>query len=157
MSIFPTKILLAVDGSEEATLAAQTAVDLSNKTSSELHIAHVVYLETPFYLTPLYSTPEAPRATSRLVEEAREEIKREAQSLLDEQVKQIEGAGGTVAEAHLRTGRPEAEIVTLAEEIDAGLIVLGSRGVGGLRRALMGSISDSVVRHAHCPVLVVRK
>jgi nucleotide-binding universal stress UspA family protein len=44
----------------------------------------------------------------------------------------------------------------LAEEIGAGLIVIGSRGRGGIRRALMGSVSDSVVRHAHCPVMVVR-
>jgi nucleotide-binding universal stress UspA family protein len=44
----------------------------------------------------------------------------------------------------------------VAEDIGAGLIVIGSRGLGGLRRALMGSVSDSVVRHAHCPVLVVR-
>jgi nucleotide-binding universal stress UspA family protein len=49
------------------------------------------------------------------------------------------------------------EIVGLAEEIGAGLIVMGSRGLGGIRRALMGSVSDSVVRHAHCPVLVVRE
>ena len=48
------------------------------------------------------------------------------------------------------------EIVALAEEIEAGLIVMGSRGQGGIRRALMGSVSDAVVRHAHCPVLVVR-
>ena len=47
-------------------------------------------------------------------------------------------------------------IVGLAEELGAGLIVMGSRGFGGIRRALMGSASDSVVRHAHCPVLVVR-
>jgi nucleotide-binding universal stress UspA family protein len=48
------------------------------------------------------------------------------------------------------------EIVALAEELGADLIVMGSRGLGALRRALMGSVSDSVVRHAHCPVLVVR-
>lgn len=62
-----------------------------------------------------------------------------------------------VAKAHLRMGRPDREIVNLAGEIDAGLIVMGSRGRGGISRALMGSVSDSVVRHAHCPVLVVRK
>jgi nucleotide-binding universal stress UspA family protein len=45
----------------------------------------------------------------------------------------------------------------LAEELDVGLIVLGSRGLGPLRRALMGSVSDSVIRHAHCPVMVVRE
>ena len=44
----------------------------------------------------------------------------------------------------------------MGEEIGAGLIVMGSRGRGGVRRALMGSVSDSVVRHAHCPVLVIR-
>ena len=59
--------------------------------------------------------------------------------------------------SHLTAGRPEAEIVTLAEQIGAGLIVMGSRGVGGIRRALMGSVSDSVLRHAHCPVLMVRE
>ena len=48
-------------------------------------------------------------------------------------------------------------IVHLADELSVGLIVMGSRGLGGLRRALMGSVSDSVVRHAHCPVMVVRR
>jgi len=43
-----------------------------------------------------------------------------------------------------------------AGEVDADLIVIGSRGFGGLRRALLGNVADSVVRHAHCPVLVVR-
>lgn len=54
-------------------------------------------------------------------------------------------------------GDPDKEIVRLSEELDVGLIVMGSRGLGGIRRALMGSVSDSVVRHAHCPVLVVRE
>jgi nucleotide-binding universal stress UspA family protein len=44
----------------------------------------------------------------------------------------------------------------LAEELGADLIAMGGRGLGGVKRALMGSVSDSVVRHAHCPVLVVR-
>ena len=68
-----------------------------------------------------------------------------------------------MTQAYLRLGRPGERIVTvaeqivsLAEEIEAGLIVIGSRGLGGIRRALMGSVSDSVVRHAHCPVMVVR-
>jgi nucleotide-binding universal stress UspA family protein len=60
-----------------------------------------------------------------------------------------------VAGSHLRMGQVDLEI--LAEELGAGLIVMGCRGLGGVRRALMGSVSDSVVRHAHCPVLVVRQ
>ena len=83
---------------------------------------------------------------------------------LDDQVERIEAEGGRVTQSYLRLGRPGERIVTvaeqivsLAEEIEAGLIVVGSRGLGGIRRALMGSVSDSVVRHAHCPVLVVRR
>jgi nucleotide-binding universal stress UspA family protein len=53
--------------------------------------------------------------------------------------------------------RPDEGILAVGEDVGAGLIVLGSRGFGGVKRALMGSVSDSVVRHAHCPVLVVRK
>jgi nucleotide-binding universal stress UspA family protein len=77
--------------------------------------------------------------------------------MLEQQAKRIEESGGTVKETHLREGRADAEIVELAEEIGAGLIVMGSRGHGRLRRALMGSVSDAVVRHAHCPVTIVRK
>jgi nucleotide-binding universal stress UspA family protein len=65
--------------------------------------------------------------------------------------------GGEVTGTHAAIGRPDAEIVRHAEELAAGLIVLGSRGLGPLRRAAMGSVSDSVVRHAHGPVLVVRE
>ncbi len=81
----------------------------------------------------------------------------EARTKLDKQVQRVRESGGEVAETHARLGRPDAEIVGLADELGAGLIVLGSRGLGPLRRALMGSVSDSVVRHARCPVLVVRE
>ena len=87
-----------------------------------------------------------------------EDGEQEARTKLDEQLQQVrEENGGEVAEAHARLGRPDAQIVGLADELGAGLIVLGSRGLGTLRRALMGSVSDSVVRHAHCPVLIVRE
>jgi nucleotide-binding universal stress UspA family protein len=72
-------------------------------------------------------------------------------------VQKVQEAGGSIKKAHLRIGeRRDQAIIHLAEEVGAGLIVMGSRGLGGVRRALMGSVSDSVVRHAHCPVLVVR-
>ena len=140
----PGRILLAVDGSEEASTAAKTAAELAERTDSELHVVHVGEVRP-------VSHPERRGYLARS-----EELQVEAQRLLEEQVDEITSAGGTVSTAHLRMGRPDEEIVVLGEEIGAGLIVAGSRGLGGMRRALMGSASDSIVRHAHCPVLVVR-
>ena len=85
------------------------------------------------------------------------ELEREAQRQLDEQVRAVEEAGGAVEEAHLMLGQADKEIVELAQSLGVGLIVMGSRGHGRMRRALMGSVSESVVRHAHCPVTIVRE
>jgi len=148
MSILPTKILLATDGSEEASLAARTAVELADKTNSELHVAFVL---------PTQDAPDYDTMGFDMEKPHEEEIRQMGQRLLDEQVRRVEEAGGTVAGAHFRLARPDRGILAIGEDVGAGLIVLGSRGLGGVRRALMGSVSDSVVRHAHCPVLVVRK
>jgi nucleotide-binding universal stress UspA family protein len=145
MSIFPTRILLATDGSKEAALSARTAVDLAEKTGSELHVIHV------HRISPV---PYASRG--RYTEPKPEPPGGEARALLNRLAREIENAGGKVAGTYLREGDPDVEIVAMGEEIGAGLIVMGSRGRGGVRRALMGSVSDAVVRHAHCPVLVVR-
>ena len=157
MSIFPTKILLATDGSREAQLAARTAADLCQKTNSELHVAYA------FGIAPV-GPPVYPEATELQSEEfeaeseGRQRISEQrAREVLETEVQKIRSWGGTVAEEHLIEGRVAPQIVALAEEIGAGLIVMGSRGMGGIRRALMGSVSDSVVRHAHCPVMVVRE
>src|SRR3712207_1436354 len=142
---FPTKILLATDGSKDAELAATTAIDLSKRLDSELH---AVYVEP----MPERHSSRAMRFPVDLPAEVVESVEQEAKTKLEEQLQKIKQAGGEVANAHPRAGLPAAEIVALAEEIGAGLIVMGSRGHGGIRRALMGSVSDSVVRHAHCPV-----
>jgi nucleotide-binding universal stress UspA family protein len=145
------RILLATDGSGEAALAAQATVDLANKTNSEIHVVHVTM--------PLYASRSGYEGVyvADYISEEDKDLERSAQELLDEQAKKIKAAGGSVAETHLRTGKPAQEIVDLAEEIGTGLILMGSRGLGGIRGVLMGSVSDLVVRHAHCPVLVVRK
>ena len=148
MSIFPTKILLATDGSEEATLAAQTAVDIADKTNSELYVVYVGWLDYD-YLSSVIPGFEG-------MQQIQENLEQEARKVLDAEVERVKAVGARVVEAHLSMGSPDAEIIKLAEEIGAGLIVMGSRGLGGIRRALIGSVSDSVVRHAHCPVLVVR-
>ena len=141
MSVFPTRILLATDGSPDAQRAAQTAVELAERTGSELHVVHVgEYLPTYFAQT----------------EEEPAELRDAARRLLEEEAGRLGSTGGAVAGTHLRLGRPAEEIVDLSEELNVGVIVVGSRGQSALRRALMGSVSDSVVRHAPCPVFVIR-
>jgi nucleotide-binding universal stress UspA family protein len=78
---FPTKILLATDGSRDAALAAQAAIDLSDQSGAELHVVYVGH-------SSLTQPPT--------------EYRTAAQERLDELVKKVEDAGGTVAEAHLR-------------------------------------------------------
>ena len=155
MSIFPTTVLLAIDGSTEASLATEAAVEIAIKTRSELHL---VYVRSDPLLTTLYEG-EYPRGVQDLDHEFDQELEsagRAAQEMLDAAVRKVDSLGGAVAQAHLMEGRAPQEIVSLAEDSGIGLIVLGSRGRGGVSRTLMGSVSDSVVRHAHCPVLVVR-
>src|SRR5215207_5223955 len=159
MSIFPTKILLATDGSEDAAHATEVAVELSKMSGSELHVIYVgrdAYSETfayPESMDPGWVEAEDPV----LIKELGQQFEQMARRILDAEVEKVQAAGGTVARAHLRMGTAATEITDLAEEISVGLVVVGSRGLGGIRRALVGSVSDAVARHAHCPVLIARK
>src|SRR5918999_3657823 len=157
MSIFPTRSLLATDGSEAAAHATQAAVELSKKTDSELHVLYVGEDATALLYPQAVDTAWVVQEDLAPLEEQGQQFEQVARQTLDAEVQNVRAVGGTVAQAHLRTGTPAAEIVELAEELEVGLVVVGSRGLGGIRRALMGSVSDSVVRHAHCMVLVVRK
>jgi nucleotide-binding universal stress UspA family protein len=148
---FPARILLATDGSEEAALAASAATDLAKGTDSELHVVHVGHMPTV-----IYESPGALYLDANLRSRMEQDAERAARTDLEELLRKLREAGGEVAEAHARVGNPDTEIVGLAGRLGAGLIVVGSRGRGPLRRALMGSVSESVVRHAPCPVLVVR-
>ena len=150
MSTFPTKILLASDGSQNAAKAAQMASDIANTSDSELHVLHIGNMKD-FHIAP--GAEQSFSARSGTLGEIREK----AEKRLDEAVKQVEQVGGTVAESHLRMGDPDEEILKFCEEQDGfGLVVMGSRGLGPIKRRLLGSVSESVVRHAQCPVLVAR-
>jgi nucleotide-binding universal stress UspA family protein len=114
---------------------------------------HIVYVEPASYVYEMAEW-ESSRAGKRSeLERAAKEI---ADSRVQEQEQKIGEAGAQIAGTYATVGFPDAEIVGLAGKMGVGLKVLGSRGRGPLKRALMGSVSDSVVRHAHCPILVVR-
>jgi len=146
MSIFPTRILLATDGSEEAELAALRAVELALSTDSELHVVHVGVV--PIFLV---SYP----GTLGYYDKLYEQIQEQSRELLRKESWRVKAAGGKVAGTHLRMGKVDLQIVGLAKELGADLIVMGCRGHRGIRRAIEGSISDGVIRRVPCPVLVV--
>lgn len=148
-SYLPGKILVAVDGSREAEAASRMAAEISAATGSRLHLLYAL----PLTERQPYTPPVLIEGWESYVEEA----KRKARSFIEEKAQQMRAAGTEVAVAKVAFGEPDEEIVEEAEELGASLIVMGSRGLGGVRRALVGSVSDSVVRHAHCPVLVVRR
>jgi nucleotide-binding universal stress UspA family protein len=145
MDIFPPKILLATDGSEDAALATRAAADLSIRTGSELYVVHAWRFVAPYSAYP----GGVLKNHTRLNEQA-------AQELLTRQVTRIEAMGGTVTKAFLRQGPPIDEIASLGEELQPGLVVIGSRGLGPVGSLLVGSVSEGVVHHAPCPVLLVR-
>jgi nucleotide-binding universal stress UspA family protein len=105
MSIFPTKILLAIDGSTEAELAGRSAADLADKSGSELHVVHVFgIIPYPIYPegTDLVETePEE----QQVEEDLQRTSEQRARELLDAEVEKISSVGGTVAQAHLREGK----------------------------------------------------
>jgi nucleotide-binding universal stress UspA family protein len=150
VNYFPAKILLATDASKDAEKAALIASDIANSTGSELHVLHVGNTKD-FHVAPSAEQSFSPRTVSL------GEVREKAEKTLEQAVKQVEEAGGTVAQSHLRSGDPDDEILRFCDEQGGfGLIVMGSRGLTRIKRVVIGSVSESVVRHAHCPVLVAR-
>lgn len=144
-SNFPAKILVATDGSEDAALATRAATDLAIRAGSELHVVHT-WPGPAFWGFSLTKPAEDSHADER----------EEAKRLLEEQAERVRTAGGAPTRVHLKEGRPAEEIAGLAEELDVGLVVIGSRGLGPVKRLVVGSVSEGVVQLAPCPTLVVR-
>jgi nucleotide-binding universal stress UspA family protein len=139
MGVLPERILLATDGLEDAARATEAAWDLASRGGAELHVIHVWHDVLGF-----------------AHDFVKGELKRQGQEVLDGQVEKLRSAGGEVAKAHLRGGRTSNEVLALGGELGAGLLVVGSRGLGTVQRILMGSQSEEIVHHAQVPVLVLR-
>jgi nucleotide-binding universal stress UspA family protein len=145
--LFPTRILLATDGSNEAVLAEDAAVEISGSTGSELHVVHVVLI--------VFDLPY-PRGSLRERNEAvldRRKIR--GLRLLEERVRRIEDLGGAVAASHYREGNPKKEVLRLASELDAGLIITGGQRRPWFERIFGDGFSEHVFKRAERPVLVV--
>lgn len=143
------KVLLAVDESPFSRTAVQSLIDQLRPKNTQVQVVNVI---EP--ITAYFSAEGLPHLTSDTAEIEREREK-QARELVGKVSAKLGNAGFRTGKAVLR-GDPRAAILDLATEWKADLIVLGSHGLKGLSRLLMGSVSDAVARHATCSVQIVR-
>jgi nucleotide-binding universal stress UspA family protein len=144
------KILLAIDDSKFSQAALRMTLTQNNPRKTAVRVLHVVEpLEAPYY--PELSTPPYPTNLSE-IQKGRMKAGRD---LVEGAVEKLRAAGFKV-EGTVRSGHVRAVAVDVAKKWRADLIVVGSHGRKGLKRLLLGSVSDYVARHAHCSVQIVR-
>lgn len=147
MSAVPmSRIAVAIDGSENADAALDYAIELAGKFSSRLSIVAVVPL-VPAYVptSEPWVAPEVPDNESKYYRE-----------LVDRAVERARTAGLT-AEGVCLEGVIVDELLNQLEQFPVDLLVMGSRGLSTARRLLLGSVSDAIVHHVKCPVLIVKQ
>jgi len=148
------KILVPLDGSEHSVHALDTAVQIARKFGGKITLIHVYSVAHSVSVLPITMTETwtlAPEVVSKLVEAAR----RVATGILADGEKRVR-AEGVQAETLLREGHTVEEILKTAKEGGFDLIVMGARGLSGIKEIFLGSVSHGVTRRAPCPVLVVK-
>jgi nucleotide-binding universal stress UspA family protein len=150
------KILVPIDGSEHADKALNLALDLGEKYKAEIRILNVIppfnVPVTPYPMTAVV-TAIPPKWAKNYYKEAKSHSE---EMLMEAQKRAYETAKGLKITAKLGDGRPANVIVAEAEEGQFDLIVMGSRGLGGLEELLLGSVSHQVVNESKVPVLIVK-
>jgi len=135
------KLLVPVDGSKNSDEAVKYACSIAEKFSSEMTLLCVIP-------PPIILGVEAGIIDYRPLEESGRKVL--------ENSKKITDSLGVKTSTRLETGQVADTIVNVAKEEKSDLIVVGSRGLSGAKRFLLGSVSNSVSHHAPCPVLIVR-
>jgi nucleotide-binding universal stress UspA family protein len=139
------KILVALDFSEPSRLALRSAAQLAADSGAELVLAHV-------WQPNVYSFggPEFPLSFA-------EDYTRQAKASLEDSRREAEQVGAHRVSTTILTGTPWHEVVELLRKDESfDLVMVGTHGHTGLKHVLLGSVAERIVRHAPCPVLVVR-
>jgi nucleotide-binding universal stress UspA family protein len=145
------KILLATDGSQSAQEAIDYILNFPLPQDSEFVLLTVIEKE-------LYKSKKKTQLNKeqlQLLEQTKLMLQDEADDLLNPGVDQITAAGHLCTPV-IRSGHPSREIVRMAKKKAVDLVVVGSHGLGGVKRFLLGSVSDKVLAYAHCSVLIVK-
>ena len=146
------RILLPTDGSESAARAANLAIEIAKKFGAELIVLHVIAV-------PATGVAKAELSPSYDVElqEYFESARKKANSIVDEVTRSAEAKD--VRATHLIREYSFSVVETILEQAtktNVDLIIIGTRGLTGFKKLLVGSVSSGVVSHAHCSVLIVR-
>lgn len=143
------KILVATDGSSCSRMAVSYAVGLAKLSGAELIALYVVDLKTGCGLEQCITvTTPKNEAIMKLHQRGEKAVG---------YVENVASKEGVSVKKHLVEGHPAEEIIRLAGEESVDLIVMGTLGLSGIKKYLLGSTADKVVRHARVPVLTVRK
>lgn len=143
-------ILVPTDGSDVAETAVEHALDLADRYGAELHTLYIVDTDS---MTMSLGTEQVDRIRAGQFGEM-DELESQARDATGRVARRAEERGLSVTE-HIGAGQPHVEIVDYADEHGVDLVVMGSHGRGGVRRALLGSVAERVLRTTHRPVLVV--
>jgi nucleotide-binding universal stress UspA family protein len=136
-------ILVAIDGSEQSLKAARVAGEVANTMESETLWVVIAFDPVPGYLG------------QPLLQEAINERIKQTDAILNKGLQEIGKFSGTL-KTEVLAGPPAEAVLSVADTRQVDLIVMGTRGLGRLTGALVGSQSQKVVAHANCPVLLVR-
>lgn len=142
------RVLVAIDGSESSKSVLDRVMARPWPAGTEIKVLNV--LEPPSHLMGRHmagADPEFEMVWKALQEQGMDLVTKAAARMRE---------AGLNASTLLREGDPKSQIIDAAEEEQADMIILGSHGRKGLRRFLIGSVSEAVVRHAHCSVEIVR-
>lgn len=138
------KILVPYDGSSYADKALDIACRLSKDYGSRIRVLYVI------------DSSHAWVIIGGITLSLKEKLVAEAEKLLSKAQEYAREKYGINVEKKLRIGHPANDIIEEAEEWRADLIVMGAKGISGLKRLLLGSVTETVVHHAKCSVLIVK-
>lgn len=146
------RVVIGLDGSDESAHAARFVAAWPLDATQSVRLIGVV--------EPIHFPSTAPSVTHPHIAAAVQEMKNERRAVLTKQLGEVaplfETHGVTVRQ-ETPAGHPAEVLTAAADEPDTDLVVVGARGLGGVKRLLLGSVSENVLRAARCPVLIVRR
>ncbi|XP_062572938.1 universal stress protein YxiE-like [Saccostrea cucullata] len=144
------KILIAVDGSKESIFALKEYMEKIHNEDKYAVVIHCAHYSI--------SNPEELSITRDDAQTIKDILQKDEQRMLalTEDLKRLLKENNIPGEVVRLEGKPESAIISKAEELDASLIVMGSRGLGTIRRTILGSVSEYVLHHSHIPVMVCK-